>query len=227
MSGRFSVVNQEYVNTGGGCMVYAADVYDRTANAMRYFICNEEGFNWQTANTVLCEGDWLEDDSMLETIVLGTWNWDALTTEPMPDQYLFDDDEFELFKYCQFEYIKRDCKYFAYRYELPVDQLPNEHLSALTTDYIEWLHANDMKVETDGYRVFIRDEYIEYNRKKNDENYQSTKDFSRWLEELKYGPLVGEHYITVTVNNKTAHIPLHADSYDSLQTFINDVLGNW
>lgn len=230
MSERFYVVNQEYVNTGGGCMVYVADVYDQMDNAVRYFICNEEGFNWQTANTVLCEGDWLNDDELLDKIVLGTWNWDALTTEPAPDQHQFDEDEFLLFKDCQLEYIKRSCKYFNSRIRLSVDQLPGELFDKLTPNYIEWLTASESNVVTNGYEIFVHDEYEEYlriNAKENDSNYQQTVKFKNWLDTVKYEPLEGHHFITITIADKTTHIPFHADSYECLEMFIRDTIKYW
>ena len=157
---KFIVVDHEYYNTGGNCMVSIFQVYDVDANATRYVICGDEDFSWQTANTIYNEFLQLDCDENIEKIVLGNWPYSALTSEPSYDQHQFTEEEFEMFKYCQFEHYKKDCHKFNYKATLPLNQLPNELFHKfITADYYEWSKTNDDKVETDGYTVFLNETY--------------------------------------------------------------------
>ena len=221
---RFIVIHHEYMNTGGNTMVSIFTVYDRSAKATRYVIANELGFNWQTADTVSNCDFTLDNDEMIEEIVLGSWDWNALTTEPAPLDHQFEDDEWELFKYCQFEFLKKDCKYFGTKCRLAINELSVELFNKLPRDYIDWANENDAGCLTDGYDVFLDDNYSpiedEYGKQK-----QEVINFQRRLEELAYEAVDSE--IIVAVNGQYVKIPLHADSYQLLDEFINKIIKEW
>lgn len=209
-------------------MVSIFAVYDTTDNVSRFVIANEEGFNWQTADTISSELQ-LDSDELIAKIVIGSWKWDALTTEPSYDQYQFTDDEWNLFKYCQFEYYKKDCKYFSTKYRLAVNELPNELYDKLTADYIEWANREGVGCLTDGYDVFMDSSYEPPVQpcdealldNKRERVLQDMKDFSQWLKDLNYDPISFGSYITVCVAGNSVKIPLHADSYDLLDSFLD------
>lgn len=232
MEKRFTVMSHEYLNTGGNAMVSIFAVYDSVDNVSRYVIANEECFNWQTADTVSNYDLALDSDEMIKKIVIGSWDWNALTCEPCWDQHQFTEDEFELFKYCQFEFYKKDCKYFGTKVRLSVEELPNEFYSTLTEDYIRWEKENGEGILTDGYEIWVSDNYeppvqlcdellLDESRKRE---LQDIKDFSDWLKDLNYDPISFGSYITVAVAGNSVKIPLHADSYELLDRFIEKVI---
>lgn len=212
-------------------MVSIFAVYDQADNVSRWVIANEDGFSWQTADTISSELQ-LDSDELIAKIVIGSWEWDALTCEPSYDQHQFTTCEFELFKYCQFEYLKKDCKHFGTRCRLPVDQLPTELYWKLSLDYREWSEREGVGCLTDGYDVFMDDSYeppvqkcdeslLDDDRKKC---LQDMKDFSQWLKNLNYDPISFGSYITVCVAGNSVKIPLHADSYELLDRFLDKAI---
>lgn len=232
METRFVVTNHEYMNTGGNCMISIFAVYDMVDNVSRWVIANEVGFHWQTADTVSNCDFCLDNDEMIEKVVIGSWDWESLTTEPSYDQHQFTDEEWNLFKYCQFEYIKKDCKYFNNKYRLAVNELPSELYDKLTPHYIEWANAEGVGCLTDGYDVFMDDNYIppfDLDESKpldvvRARELQDMKDFSQWLKDLNYDPISYGSYITIAVAGNSVKIPLHADSYDLLDRFLDKAI---
>lgn len=210
-------------------MVSIFTVYDRSAKATRYVIANELGFNWQTADTISNTEFTLDSDDMIEEIVLGSWGWEALTCEPTPLDHLFEDDEFELFKYCQFEFLKKDCKYFGTKCRLAIDELSVELFNKLTQDYIDWANENGVGCLTDGYDVFLDDGY-EPPVEIEDPRLVDVKSFKDYLTDyVRYVDVengdVG--YITLAVHNDSTKIPLHADSLDLLVSFLDKIIEEW
>lgn len=231
MEKRFIVTNHEYINTGGNTMISVFAVYDSTENVSRFVIANEERFWWQTADTISSELQ-IDCDELYNKIVIGEWPWEALTCEPSFDQHQFTPEEFELFKYCQFEYIKKDAKHFSIKYRLSINELPQELYNKLTPHYREWADREGVGCLTDGYDVFMDDSYeppiqecdeslLDDDRKKC---LQDMKDFSQWLKELNYDPISFGSYITICVAGNSVKIPLHADSYDLLDRFLDKAI---
>lgn len=212
---RFTVTNHEYINTGGNCMVSVFTVYDRTDNVSRFVIAGDDGFNWQTADTISNSDFSLDSDEMIKKIVIGSWKFDALTTEPCWDQHLFEDDEWQLFKYCQFEHYKKDCKYFNIKIELSIKDLPNDLYKELTADYIDWSLKTNASCWTDGYKVFLNDEY-EPPVVEDCKDLADMKEFYKWFNDLQYNDELRDNtgYFTVAVGGNSVKIPFHADTYE-------------
>lgn len=228
MEKRFIVTNHEYLNTGGGCMASVFTVYDSTDNVVRYVCTNDEGFNWQTVDTVT-NVDFRCDISneLMDKIIIGHWQWDELTTEPCWDQHLFTDDEFELFKYCEFEFYKKDCMCFGTKVRLMANQLPNELYSKLSEDYIAWSNAEGVGCLTDGYDVFMDSSY-EPPVMEDDVELQKLKIFRKWLLDLvsentseeKMQELY-ESYITITVAGHSIGLSFDAENYNNVLRVID------
>lgn len=235
MEKRFIVTDHNYLNTGGNCMVSIFAVYDSTDNVSRFVIANEEGFNWQTADTISSELQ-LDSDELIKKIVIGSWTWDALVTDPCWDQHQFTDDEWELFKYCEFEFYKKDCKYFNNRVRLSINQLPNELYNKLSEDYRQWADAEGVGCLTDGYNVYMDFNYEppvkEVDRKaiadELERKLQELKNFRQWYVDLickgtseeKMQELY-ESYITIAVAGNSIKLDFDADVYNNVLTVID------
>lgn len=230
MEKRFIVTDHNYINTGGNCMVSIFAVYDSTDNVSRFVIANEDGFNWQTADTISSELQ-LDSDELIKKIVLGSWKWDALVSDPSWDMHQFTEDEFELFKYCQFEYIKKDAAYFSIQYRLSISELPNELYNKLSADYREWADREGVGALTDGYDVFMDDNYTppvvqDDKPPLNEKDLKEMKEFYKWYEDLKYFNELRDRtaYITIAVAGNSVKIPFHADSYELLDRFLTKAI---
>lgn len=224
---RFIVTNHEYFNTGGNIMVSIFAVYDTTDNATRWVIANDEGFNWQTADTVSNSDFTLDCDELTDKVVLGSWTWEALTSEPAPLDHQFTEDEFELFKYCEYEFYKKDCKYFGRRVQVSADRLPNELYGLIDSESLAWHNKTGESFLTDGYNVYMSDAYIDYCTEMHERDKQAVEEFVDWLTAMTYEPESLGEYITVAVAGNSVKIPMHADSYDLLDTFLKKVIEEW
>lgn len=226
MEKRFTVMSHEYFSTGGNTMVSVFAVYDSVDNTSRYVIAGDESFSWQTADTVSNSDFTLDNDEMIAKIVIGSWLWDALTSEPCWDQHQFTEDEFELFKYCQFEHLKKDCKHFNIKVSLSVEELPNDLYNELSDDYIRWSKENSVPILTDGYRVYTDENYVP--RVEDSRELTAVKDFLHQLDLLRYNdPEKLNNYITVAVAGDSVKIPMHADSYETLVGFLQKIIKDW
>jgi hypothetical protein len=199
-------------------------VYDSKENVSRWVIANDEGFSWQTADTISSELQ-LDSDDLYNKIVLGSWQWDSLICDPCWDQHLFDDDEFELYKYCQFEFYKKDCKYFNTKYRLGTNELPTDLFNKLTPEYIAWANLEGVGCLTDGYDVFMDDSY-EPPVEPDPKELTDMKEFYRWFNDLQYNEPLRDNTqcITIAVAGNSVKIPFHADSYELLDRFLTKAI---
>lgn len=224
MEKRYVVTNHEYLNTGGNTMVSIFAVYDHKDNVSRFVIANDEGFNWQTADTISSELQ-LDSDELMNKIVLGSWQWDALICDPCWDQHLFDDEEFELFKYCQFEFYKKDCKYFDTKIRVSTNELPTDLFNKLTPEYIAWANLEGVGALTDGYDVYMDDDY-EPPVKEEPRVLTDMKEFYDWYKDLPYDEQLRDTtpFITIAVAGNSVKIPFHADTFEQLDCFLTRVI---
>ena len=239
MSKRFIVTNHEFINTGGGIMVSVFSVYDTVDNVTRYVLCNEEGFALQTVNTVTMDAHDIVSDEMMDSIIVGNWTWDMLTSEPSHGQHLFTEEEFELYKFCQFEYYRRYCKYFNTTVNLSLEDLPFEMHNQLSFDYITWLIEEGQLVETDGYKAIINSRYTppapDYSPREDlERQLQEIKDFRKWFNDL-VGPQADEEdiqklygtFITISVAGNSVKIPFDAVTCNNIDTVLKQAIEEW
>lgn len=229
---KYYVINHDYFNTGGGCMVSIFTVYDRKLNTTRYVVANEEGFSWQTANTVSCAEEFEFEE--LDKIVLGAWDWSALTCEPAPWDMLFEDDEWKLYKYCQFEFYKSDCSNGKYRKEISAEWLSPELMDRLSPECFDWLRTNNVNVETDGHNVYVPQAYVDYQQEQADKRLQQIKDFKQWFDEIiaaddfeKTMQRLYDEPIKLTFDGKSVDLPFDADTYDAISGLLKNVIKEW
>lgn len=233
MDKTFTVTNHEYINTGGNCMVSVFTVYDRSANATRYVVCNDEGLNWQSFDTITNEPpEGLDyDDVVIECI-----NYDMLTCEPCWDNpaATMDDEKFLLFKYCEFEHYKKDCKYFNIRIQLSVDRLPGELCNELGVDAIEWHKEHGDLVTTDGYKVWPSEGYEPppANGITNLSDYaREISDFKNWFDGLVGDGMADgtlekyySKFITIVFNGRALELAFAADEVGVISDALREIL---
>lgn len=195
-------------------------VYDYTNNISRFVVAGDEGFSWQTADTITGELR-LDSDELIKKIVIGSWQWDALVVHPLRNQQ-FTDNEFELFKYCQFEYIKKDCKHFGTKWRIAINELPTELYNKLTDDYRQWAESEGADCLTDGYDVFMDPSY-EPPVQEDCAELKELKDFKKWMENLICEDTSDERleelydsYITIAVAGNSIKLMFDAENYNNV-----------
>lgn len=231
MNEKFTVMDHDYINTGGNTMVSVFTVYDKTAKATRYVCCNEEGFNLMTFDTIRNEppADMDYDDFILES-----YNWDALTSDPCWDQHQFSDEEFLLYKHCQFEFYKEDCKYFGIKVELPIEWLPGELYNELGMDAIEWHKEHGDLVKTDGCKVWPSEGYEPppANGVVDLGDYaKEVKNFSEWFDNTVNEAIATNtlekyyaKHITIVFNGRSLELAFAADEVDVIKDALHEII---
>ena len=225
MNERFAVVNHEFTNTGGNCMVSSFAVYDRQQKVTRYVMVGDEGFSLTTVD-IICGEDFFETDEERDAAVLDSWTFDMLTSEPSYCQPQFTEEEFALYKYCQFEFYKKYCEYFKTNIRLTVDELPGEMYNELGVVAIAWHVENEQLVSTDGYKVYPSPYYSE-RKAAIDRELRQIKDFSSWHEEqAAREELYGDHYM-VSFNGRSVKLPYDADTFNAIDDLLKNVIKEW
>ena len=138
---KLQATNHDYMNTGGGCMVSIFTIYDEQLNRTLYLMINEEGGSLSTADYITTDVDF--DDSMLLD------NFSISNLKPT-------DNNFELFRDCFIEHVKKDCQRYKHTYALRFEQLPKELQQQLTPEYREWHEKHiGSYYEIDGYKMIL------------------------------------------------------------------------
>ena len=231
MTNRFTALDHNYFNTGGNCMVSTFTVYDRSVKALRYVIVNEEGINVQSID---CVGHEPPEDIDYEEITLDCFNLEDLNSEPAPLDKQFTEEEFTLYKHCQFEFYKRYCKDFKTTIKLQLNELPNELFNALSEEFRDWHRDNCLPVYSDGYRVFANDLYVSVEERKYRKQLQDVKDFAEWFDRLVYdGAFTDDataeylQNVTLVVGGKVLQLPLHADMHTLIADMLSKAVKQW
>lgn len=226
--GRFQVMNVDFENAGGHCMVLVATVYDSLVNNVRYVLYSDDAAELSTVDYVFSDIDF--DDRML----IASYN------EEEHEAYIncsgqSDDGELkELFEYCWQEFIKRSCKYFkrtvCYNYEI----LPLALINQMPAGYGEWLNENGLLIETDGESICVDDRFIssveESNKKTQaQEDLESLQDYlADWLSiKDDSDETLNEFYnqkITLGFGNRMVVLDNSAAVYSSLEMCIREIL---
>lgn len=230
---KYLVTDHNYLNTGGGCMVSIFTVYNHKEKITRYVIANEEGFNVQAVDTVSGEfGDF--DADLLKDIILECHDWSALTCEPAPWDMLFEDEEWKLYKYCQFEFYKRDCQRFKTKVDIPLEWLPPELFDKLTGTQRGWLRANHENVKTDGNNVWMPEAFDDYMEDIIQKQLQEIKDYKQWFDNLIGAEQTEEDIerlyneeITLTFNGRSIKLDFDANTYSNISDLLENIIDNF
>lgn len=177
----YTVLNHNYQNTGGGCMVSSFMLYDDTAKRTLFMLLTEEGGTIATADYVM------QDVEYSDELIIDMANFDVLQPS---------DDNFELYRQCLAEYIKKDCSYNDTTVELRYEMLSDELQKQLSDEYIAWHKAEiGDRYETNGKRMICVDRYLEQHPPVTDEpaiKLPLTKSDREFLHEL-LGDLLDEY----------------------------------
>lgn len=230
---KYLVTDHNYMNTGGGIMVSIFTVYNHKDNVVRYVIANEEGFNVQTVDTISCEFDDFNQE-LMEDIVIEYHDWSALTSEPAPWDMLFEDEEWKLYKYCQFEFYKRDCQRFKTKVEIPYEWLLPELQNRINSMARNWLIANEENVKTDGNDVWLPDAFSDYMEEVLNKKLAAIKDFKQWLDNLVGEELEAETIeslydseFTLSFLGREVKLEFDADTYNNISDLLKDAIDNF
>ena len=142
----YQIMNHEYLNTGGHCMVSVFEVWLPDENRTVFVNVGEGDCTITTVNHIMND---IEIDDF-DKITVATLSYRE------PDEYAVTNDYFELCRYCLFEYLKKDCMYGCYRESLPYEWLlPAFKVQVLL---IERQFVEDEcsgTFDTDGYHVWV------------------------------------------------------------------------
>lgn len=233
MENKFTVTNHEYTNTGGNCMVSVFTVYDHSAKSVRYVACDDERLNFMTFDTIHNEPP-AEFD--YDEFILESYNYDMLTTNPCWDNPVatMDEEKFLLFKNCQFEHYKKDCKYFDIRVQLSIEELPGELYNELGMDAIEWHHKNGDLVTTDGFHVYPSEGYeppVATGITDLSDYAREISDFKEWFDgcvcEGHATNTLEKYYtknITIVWNGRALELAFAADEVDVISDALREII---
>ena len=223
MKKNYFVTDHQYINTGGNCMVSIFSVFDKQQNVTRFIILNEEGANYQTADTVSADlqDNW-EDD--YDSFILWDYTWDAITEQRLAI-YPLDKELIELVIDCRFEYLKKDCKYFNTTVNVTYDELPQRLLSTISPECIAWHIENEQFFITNGYVVSPSEYYVPADVEKD---RKATTEFMSWLNDMvcdtERRESLYEEGIHIKLGDHSVTIPFHADTYASLEGLLKVAL---
>lgn len=221
MNKKFAVMNHEYYNTGGNCMVSIFTVYDKQEKATKYVLMNDEGFNLATVDHVSNYDLLVENDIDVDDVILGSWTFDVLTNEPSFDQHQFTEEEYALYKYCQFEFYKKDCEYFNRWTNIPVDWLPGEMYNELGQEAALWHDQNHQLVSTNGYEVKASEYFDPEAWHQHCKELQQLKDFQSWHDEYyKYDDY--DDYV-LSVAGRSVKLSFNADTYEAVAKLLKNI----
>lgn len=209
----FTVLNYEYLNTGGHCMVGIFEVWLPERLQTVYVSVNEEGYSMSVVDHIRNYLEIYDYDEI--TIECGDWS--RLTGN---EKY------FELYKHCLNEYTKSDCRYFGHITMLPISLLSDELKNQITEDYAQWLKDNEYdSVETDGQKIIVSPYYEAPSEE--DKMLKAINEFKLWhsstagLEEY-----YSEMYKLEFAGHKV-ELPFMADVWDAVDTMLDRVIQDW
>lgn len=157
----YQTIDNEYLNTGGNCMVDITTVYNRRYKMRQYVYINEEYLVVANYDYIRNE---LPDNASPEDYVMYEISQDAFTTDPSFDNRSvdeIDDDTALLLLSCLLSYIRNSVKHNRRNYFTTYDKLPNELAKLVTDSYRTWLDERSQLIETDGYKIIVDSHYHE------------------------------------------------------------------
>ena len=141
----YNVLDHDYENTGGNCMVSVFEVWLTTENRTVYVMATDTDVAMTTVDHLRNNLEF--DDSMLI---------DEINVVNLTRAHRY----FELYRYCWFEFLKKDTAYFHEPTVVHIDFLPPYLRDQITANYAKWLKDNDVEfIKTDGYKIITDDDY--------------------------------------------------------------------
>lgn len=214
----FKVLNYEYLNTGGNCMVGIFTVWLPGINQTVYALTNEVGCTIATADYISNELD-IED---YDDVTIDRCDFDDLC-----DNATY----FELYRYCLNEYTKSDCRYFGHTYAWPYHLLSDELQAEISRDYLEWCKENNNGcIPTDGHSIVEHPDYI---KPEEDWRLKAVKDFRKWHDDLitnatdeEMQDFYDRQYRLYFMGRRT-FLPFDAETFNKINDLLDSVIKEW
>lgn len=209
----FKVLNYEYLNTGGGCMVGIFEVWLPAKKQTVYVYANEEGYTMSAVDYIRNELD-IDD---YDELMLEYGDWGRITGN---------EDYFELYRHCLNEYTKSDCQAFKQTRELPYYLLSDELQKKVTTEYLQWLEYEGIDtIETNGEDIIEREIYTVI---VDDEKVlKPVRDFQRWHASIGADERYYDCDYTLTFADKKITLPFVADVWDAVEYMLTNIIENY
>ena len=214
---RFKVLNYEYLNTGGNCMVGIFTVWLPALKQTVYALTNEVGCSIVTADYISNELD-IDD---YDEVTIDRCDFDEL--QPSATY-------FELYRYCLNEYTKSDCRYFGNTYAWPYHLLSDELQSDVPADYQMWCDENNTGcIPTDGERIIAHPDYDIFYDPHEDLDLQlnTIKDFKDFHDTIAGDEAFYSKTYDLTFDGKTIHLPFIADVWDAVNNLLETTIEEW
>ena len=220
----FKVLNYEYLDTGGNCMVGIFTVWLPALKQTVYALTNEVGCSIVTADYISNE---LEIDDYDE-ITIDLCDFDEL--QPSATY-------FELYRYCLTEYTKSDCRYFGNTIAIPYHLLSDELQSEVHADYLIWCEENNSCcIPTDGEKIIVHPDYdsLFTDPHEDDEDLQAVKEWRCWHDGLINKDTTDEELeafydkkYRLTFNGRRVYLPFNADTFNKINDLLDSVIREW
>lgn len=209
----YKVLNYEYLNTGGNCMVGIFEVWLPAMKRTVYAYVNEEGCSLSLVDYIRNE---IELDDYDEVLIENV-DWGRITGY---------ETYFELYRDCFNEYTKSDCKYFGYTRQVPYLLLSLELQESLDRDYRLWCdNENGGMFETDGHQIVVSPAYDA----PVDEwaiMVEALKRFKEWHDETAgVEDLYDKNYVLEFAGHRV-ELPYCADVWDAVDTMLDRAIND-
>lgn len=230
MATNYQIINDEYLNTGGNCMVHITDVYDTQSKTMRYVFINEEYL-------VVASYDYIRNeppDGMdCEDFIMHSVELQHFTHKPsFVTHHMFElpEEITELLFDCYLLFIRAYCKYTSKNYECRLDALPSELYNKVSREYSHWLAEKELDPVTDGYNIIIHPEYAaetEY-----DDDGKAAVEFKQQLIEMRTTADESDEQlekfynetITIVIQNRAYHLSMNAAVWNGLIEYADYII---
>lgn len=241
---KFKKLTEEFINTGGGCMVLVTSYFDVDNNRTIYTAANEEGCTISTVNTILINDiDAIIGDKWDE-INIESCDWVDSSQTALWRGSVYN----KLFNDAWYNYTIEYCKKYQVTIGFDPEGLPTALQEAAGTNYIKWAIDAESRILIDANGLVADPIYRTF--KIEDTARESTKELVDGLHTFKayvvdcYPDIVPletedeyhkrfEHFLddykfVISFGNRSISIPNYAAAYDAvvelIQTVIDEVL---
>lgn len=214
----FKVLDYEYLNTGGNCMVGIHKVWLPDEKKVVYVYTNEEGATISTVDYIRDELELDVDDYNM--VIVDDADWGRITGH---EKY------FELYRHCYNQYLVDDCKYFGITRGVQYHLLSDELQKKVDADYLAWLESeSNGLVDTDGKKIIVQPDY----EPAADEDVELTiiKDFKQWHDTLPGDDTLEkmyDHDYLITLTGRSVRIPFDANAFSIIDELLAETIKEW
>lgn len=210
---KFQVLDYDYLNTGGNCMVGIFEVWLPEENRVAYALTNEEGVTLSVVDYISNE---LEVDDY-DKFFIDYCDYGRLTGH---EKY------FELYRHCMNEYLISDCKYFGYTKDVPWHLLSDELQSQITDDYLKYIETErDYMVTTDGKKIVVDPDYDEPTADSSE--LELIKEFRRWHNTIAGDEKYYDSKYKLIIAGHEVELPFFADVWNAVDDALMSIIENW